>query len=223
MTVAPKLAAIAIDGGRFQTRSEAQGPGVHDPAWREDKIANLMTMSTQSRDHDPHPELPRCFTKRKEVVELVQGITSQGAMADVIDATAEEPAPLGIFEPIGDQPATRWQPKPLVRTCVATTQDSEAFGPMVAAEAQERNLFGAQLRAFLGDGGLWIWVIHRLFFSTFEPIVDFVHVLTYVYLAAKARGGGATTVWEQYLGWARACWQGQVAEVLAQFAQPWTG
>jgi hypothetical protein len=215
-TVAPKLAAVAIDGGRFQTRSEVQGPGVHDPAWREDKVANLVTMSTQSHDHDPHPELPRCFTKKKEVVELVQGITSQGAMADVIDATAEEAPPLAIFEPVGDQPATRWQPKPLVRTCVATTQDSEAFGPMVAAEAQERNLFGAQSRAFLGDGGLWIWVIHRLFFPTFEPIVDFVHVLTYVYLAAKARGGGAAAVWEQYLAWARACWQGKVAEVLAQ-------
>jgi hypothetical protein len=173
-------------------------------------------MSTQSLDHDPHPELPRCFTKKKEVVELVQGITSQGAMADVIDATAEEPPPLAIFEPAGDQPASRWQPKPLVRTCVATTQDSEAFGPMVAAEAQRRNFFGAELRAFLGDGGLWIWVIHRLFFPTFEPIVDFVHVLTYVYLAAKALGGGVAAVWERYLGWATACWQGQVAVVLEQ-------
>ncbi len=215
-TVAPKLAVVSIDGGRFQTRSEDQGPGVHDPAWREDKIASLVTMGTQSLDHDPHPELPRCFTKKKEVVELVQGIASQGAMADVIDPTVEEAVPLAVFEPSEDQPKSRWQPKPLVRTCVATTQDSEAFGPMVAAEAQRRNFFAAELRAFLGDGGLWIWTIHRTLFPGFEPIVDFVHALTYVYLAAKAVGGGAEAVWERYLRWVTACWQGRVAEVLQE-------
>ena len=56
--------------------------------------------------------------------------------------------------------------------------------------------------------------IQRTYFPTFEPIVDFVHVLTYVYLAAKAVGGSAPQVWERYLGWATACWQGRVASVL---------
>jgi hypothetical protein len=215
-TVAPKLAVVSIDGGRFQVRSEGRGLGVHDPAWREDKVADLVTMSTQSHDQDPHPDLPRCFTKEKDVVELVQGITSQGALADVIDPTAEQPVPLTVFEPAEDQPDRSWPPEPLVRTCQATTRNSEAFGPMVAAEALRRNFFTAGLRAFLGDGGLWIWVIHRVFFPTFEAIVDFVHVLTYIYLAAKALGGGADAVWERYLRWATACWQGQVAEVLEE-------
>jgi hypothetical protein len=222
-TVAPKLAVVSIDGGRLQIRAVDQGPGVHDPVWREDKIANLVTMSAPSHDHDPHPELPRCFTQKKEVVELVKGITSQGAMADVIDPTVEETVPLAVFEPSEDQPQSRWQPKPLVRTCVATTQDSEAFGPMVAAEAQRRNFFAAELKAFLGDGGLWIWTIHRIFFPKFEPIVDFVHVLTYVYLAAKAIGGGAQAIWERYLRWATACWQGRVAEVLEELRQALEG
>ena len=31
-TVAPKLAVVSIDGGRFQVRSEGRGLGVHDPA-----------------------------------------------------------------------------------------------------------------------------------------------------------------------------------------------
>ena len=87
---------------------------------------------------------------------------------------------------------------------------------MVAAEAQRRNFFAAQARAFLGDGGAWIWTLHRTYFPTFEPIVDFVHALTYVYLAAKALGGSPTTVWERYLGWATACWQGRVADVLGE-------
>jgi len=214
--VAPKLAVVSIDGGRYQTRSEDQGLGIHDPAWREDKVADLVTMSTESHAKDPHPELPRCFTKKKEVVELVQGITSQGALADVIDPSADEPVPLAVFEPAEDEPERRWPPEPLVRTCQATTRNSEAFGPMVAAEAQRRNFFAAALRAFLGDGGLWIWTIHRVFFPTFVPIVDFVHVLTYVYLAAKALGGSTDAVWQRYLGWATACWQGQVSLVLEE-------
>ena len=215
-TVAPKLAVVSVDGGRFQTRTEGQGPGVHAPAWREDKVADLMTMSTRSHAQNPHPELPRCFTQKEAVVELVQGITSQGALADVIDPTAEEAVPLTVFAPAEDLPEPSWPPEPLVRTCQATTDPSEAFGPMVAAEAQRRHFFAAERRAFLGDGGPWIWTIHRVFFPTFEPIVDFVHVLTYVYLAAKALGGGAGAVWGRYLGWATACWQGRVADVLAE-------
>ena len=82
-----------VDGGRLQTRSEepGQGPGIHDPAWREDKVANLLTMSTASHDADPHPELPRCFTKKREVVELVQGIAGQGALADVVEGCDKDP------------------------------------------------------------------------------------------------------------------------------------
>jgi hypothetical protein len=214
--VAPKLAVVSIDGGRYQTRAEGQGPGAHEVAWREDKVADLVTMSTRSHAEDPHPELPRCFTQKKGVVELVRGITSQGALADVIDPTAEESVPLTVFEPAQDQADAPWPPEPLVRTCEATTRDSEAFGPMVAAEAKRRNFSAATSRVFLGDGGLWIWKIHRIFFPSFEPIVDFVHALTYVYLASRAIGGGTEATWQRYLGWATACWQGRVAEVLGE-------
>lgn len=216
--VAPRLAAVFLDGGRLQTRSEApgQGPGVHAPAWREDKVADFVTMSTQSHDADPHPELPQCFTKKKEVVELVQGIAGQGTLADVIEGGVEDPPALSVFEPAADQPTPKWPPEPLVRTCLATLESSDELGPMVAAEAHRRNFFAAQTSAFLGDGGAWIWTLQRTYFPKFEPIVDFVHVLTHVYLAAKAIGGSATAVWERYLGWATACWKGQVATVLTE-------
>jgi hypothetical protein len=214
--VAPRLAVVSVDGGRLQTRSDepGQGVGVHDPTWREDKVADLVTMSTQSHDHDPHPDLPRCFTKKHEVVELVQGVTGQGALADVVEPADDEAKPLTIFTPAEDKSPPHGQPKPLVRTCVASLESSDAFGPMVAAEAQRRNFFAAQARAFLGDGGAWIWTLHRTYFPTFEPIVDFVHVLTHVYLAARAVGGSAVTIWERYLSWAMACWQGRVSDVL---------
>ncbi len=213
--VVPRLAAVFIDGGRLHTRSEApaQGPGAHNPAWREDKVADLVTMSTKGHGDDPHPELPECFTKKKEVVQLVQGIAGQGAAADVIEAGDEAPPVLTVFEPAGSEPKPSWPPEPLVRTSQATLESSDEFGPMVAAEAHRRNFFAAQDRAFVGDGGSWIWTLQRTYFPTFEPIVDFVHVLTHVYLAAKAVGGPATSVWERYLGWATACWQGRVADV----------
>jgi hypothetical protein len=233
--VVPRLAAVYVDGGRLHTRSEepGQGPGVHDAAWREDKVANLVTMKTQSHDADPHPELPECFTKKREVVELVQGIAGQGSLADVVEGCDQGPPVLTVFEsaeedtgPLGenhattgstlDKPSRTWPPEPLVRTCQATLESSDEFGPMVAAEAQRRNFFAAQARVFLGDGGSWIWTLQRTYFPTFEPIVDFVHVLTYVYLGAKAVGGSATAVWNRYLDWATACWQGRVATVLEE-------
>jgi hypothetical protein len=218
VTVAPRLAAVFVDRGRLRTRTDesGRGPGVFDPAWREDKVANLLTMHTEVHQEDPHPELPRCFTKKREVVELVQGVTGQGALADVTDPGDEAEPASTVFEPAVDEEGPCWPPEPLVRTCQATLESSEVFGPMVAAEAQRRNFFAAQARAFLGDGGAWIWTLQRTDFPTFEPIVDFVHVLTYIYLAAKAMGGSAPAVWERYLGWATACWQGQVAAVLEE-------
>jgi hypothetical protein len=220
VAVAPRLAAVFVDGGRLQTRSEepGRGAGIRDPAWREDKVANLLTMHTQAHEQDPHPERPRCFTKKQEVVELVQGISGQGALADVTDAGDEAEPAWTVFEPAADGEGPRWPPEPLVRTCQATLGSSEVFGPMVAAEAQRRNFFAAQARAFLGDGGAWIWTLQRIDFPTFEPIVDFVHVLTSIYLTAKAVGGPATAVWGRYLGWAEACWQGRVAAVLEELA-----
>ncbi len=233
--VVPRLAVVYVDGGRLHTRSEepGKGPGVHAAAWREDKVANLVTMNTATHDADPHPDLPECFTKKKEVVELVQGIAGQGSLADVVEGCDKDPSVLTVFVPaeedagpigarnattgaIENKPKPSWPPEPLVRTCQATLESSDEFGPMVAAEAHRRNFFAAQLRAFLGDGSSWIWTLLRTYFPTFEPIVDFVHVLTYIYLAAKAVGGSATVVWNRYLDWATACWQGRVATVLEE-------
>lgn len=117
--VVPRLAVVFIDGGRLQTRTEetGRGAGVFDPAWREDKVANLLTMHTEVHDQDPHPELPRCFTHKHEVVELVQGIAGQGALADVIDSSKEAAPELTVFDATVDETRLRWQPEPLVRTC----------------------------------------------------------------------------------------------------------
>ena len=57
---------------------------------------------------------------------------------------------------------------------------------MVHQAAWERNFFGAERRAFLGDGLPTNWTIQRRHFGSFTPILDFVHALSYVFSAAFA-------------------------------------
>jgi hypothetical protein len=113
----------------------------------------------------------------------------------------------------GERPGA---PVKLVRTCVASMADCKQFGPMMAAEAQERGFFQAPRRAFVADGAAYNWGIHRGYFADFEPIVDLLHVLCYLYLAAVAVAEDEEGRWEIYVGWLRACWSGRVVEVIQE-------
>lgn len=219
----PSLAVVEIDGGRYQARDSAagSGPGSHGVEWKEDKFACLVTMTGTTHDDDPHPDLPRCFLDKKGVAELVKGLTSQGSLKDLTDASDGPGTAESIARETTEtaEPTPAWLPQPLVRTTVATTGDCDALGPMAAAEAQSRNFDRAPRKAFLGDGGAWIWRIQKTLFSKYTPIVDFIHVLSYVYLAAKAIATLPTEHWETYLKWARACWQGNVGMVITELTE----
>jgi len=93
---------------------------------------------------------------------------------------------------------------------------SEDFGRMVAVEAKERDFYRAKRRAFVADGAAYNWKIQQRHFADFVPIVVFLHVLCYVYRAARAVGTDEVQRWEQYVEWLRACWQGKVREVIKQ-------
>jgi hypothetical protein len=116
-------------------------------------------------------------------------------------------------EPAAPRPA--WPPPRGERTCVATMRPSDEFGPMVAAEAYARNFYAAERRAFLGDGQHYNWTIQTKWFADFEPIVDFVHVLSYLYAAATAVSCDGTQRWTLYGQWMTACWQGRTGDVVA--------
>jgi hypothetical protein len=190
------LATVMIDGGRMQTRQPDHGPGVHEPAWRENKTAILLRMSHTPSAVDPQPELPGCFAHPPG--------TPRPAAAPREHAAAGEHAA---------------RPQTLVRTGLASLSDSEAFGWMTAAAAEARGFFGATARAFLSDGLPYNWSIHRRHFASFEPILDFVHAAEHVHDAAKALGEGAE------LGghWAALCWQGRVAEVIRDLEERQNG
>jgi hypothetical protein len=218
----PSLAAVSVDGGRIMTRAEA-GRGVHDRAWKETKNACLLTMSSSPSEHDPHPELPACFTDRRYVEQLVREMHSTTAAGPQksdenptisAETTAATPSP---WEPSETAPAARrtrqkWRPERLVRTCVSSMVCSGEFGPLVAGEAQRRGFYQAARRAFLGDGLAWNWTLHATHFPDFVPITDFVHPLGYVYDAAKILA--PADHWPLYLRASTVCWQGRVADFL---------
>jgi len=233
----PPVAAVATDGGRIFTRAENAGRGVHDAAWKETKIANLMSLSSRPSEVDPHPELPGCFGDKTSVGKLVREIKSirneavDGTATRGDDSSAEEDEaskPLALppqfaFERQEDKPdesacgsqskSDSLRPKRLVRTCVASMRSSDEFGPMVAAEAKRRRFFEAERRAFLGDGLAWNWTLHKRHFSDFEPIVDFVHPMTYIFEASRVVDSESDG-WALCECWLEASWQGNVASVI---------
>jgi hypothetical protein len=110
-------------------------------------------------------------------------------MRDGVGEAADEEGQIAAPQPQAAAEADEERsprPQPRVRTCVASLADSHAFGPLVAAEAQQRDFFRAARRAYLGDGAAYNWWIQRAYFPDFEPITDFLHMVCYLYQGAWA-------------------------------------
>jgi hypothetical protein len=204
---------------------------VHGHGWKEDKIACLHVLHGPSFAVDPHPEPPRKFLDAAHVDEMVREFHAQrGANAQWPEppATSATPPALDETAAVSADEACRtaaagatrgdvaWPPQRADRTCVATMQDSAAFGKMVAAEAYARNFYAAARRAFLGDGQRYNWTIQEKWFKDFEPIADFIHPLAYLYAAATAAAADRNERWFLYVAWMTNCWQGQVSRVVEE-------
>jgi hypothetical protein len=218
----PAAVVVEVDGGRVRTRATGAGRGVHQAENKEDKIACLATLQSAERREDPQPQPPPSFLQPRRVQRLVQQMAGPAGGDD--GAAAASPAPAGDggeAEPpaaggIDDEP---WAPKRRLRTCVASLAEGRSFGPMVAGEAQARDFYAAGRRAFVADGAAYNWSIQEGYFPDFEPIVDLLHVLCYLYKAAYGLGSDEAARWSLYEGWLRQCWQGRVAEVVAELSR----
>jgi hypothetical protein len=212
----PELAIVECDGGRIRRRAPGQGPGVHrtGEGWRETKNACLIRASRTISEDDPQPEPPACFCDPKHVAKIAE--TEALSVAAAVPAASPEPRPQEPPEPVGLVPPADWHPKRLVRTVLGSMAGSDDFGKPMAREAKRRRFPEVRAKAFLGDGLPWNWSIHKQLFRDFTPILDFIHVLSYLYLVAKALHEKADDIWDQYIVWMRGAWQGEVAQVLEE-------
>jgi hypothetical protein len=211
----PVVVAVEVDGGRLGTREPGCGPGVHQAKPKEDKIACLVSLKGETYAEDPQPQPPPSLVEPRRVQRLVRQI--HGSPGDMFqDEQGQEDTQTPVAPTAAEQAHARTSPVKRLRTCVASLHDVHAFGPMVAAEAQERGFYQALRRAFLGDGQASNWTIHKTHFKDFVGITDFMHVVCYLYLAAWAVGGAAQEQWARYVEWVTACWQGRVVAVIEE-------
>jgi hypothetical protein len=207
---APKAAAVMLDGGRLQTRADEAGRGVHDPHWRETKVACCLSLSSQEQADDPQPEPPSKFLDAARAAALAAEMKrrSRPALGRAQAAPAKKRRP---------KRRRRSASKKRVRTVVASLADSDTFGWQMAAEVQRRGLDRAQRKACVCDGQHYNWTLFAMHLLPwgFIGILDFVHLLAYLHEAAhawkKERGRG----WKQYVQWLRWAWSGQVKPLLA--------
>jgi len=212
----PDLAVVECDGGRIRTREPGHGRGVHlnGKGWNETKNACLIRAQRKTFAEDPQPEPPECFADSAHVANIAEtqalSLASPRSGEATIAEEENESQPLSLP---GD-----WRPKRLVRTVLSSMAPSDQFGQQMSREAHCRRFDEAQAKAFLGDGLPWNWTIWKRHFHDFTPILDFIHVLSYLFLAARAAHASDQDAWDQYLAWMRGCWQGEIDQVLEELA-----
>jgi hypothetical protein len=189
--------------------------------WREDKVAALMTMSSEVHEADPCPELPEVFTDPLVVLKLAREVghnkgvpagtkfESAGSEQKQDAASEQEQAE----EEKKQRQRRPGQPEVESRQVLATRQNNDAFGPMVAALAWSLGLMAAVRRAFVADGSEANWSVQQKYFPRFTAITDFIHVLSYVFAAALA-GRSFAEGWEVYQQWIKCVWKGEIEELL---------
>jgi len=213
----PDLAVVETDGGRIRTRETDCGSGTHEPAWKETKTALCMRMSSDVHEHDPAPEPPNSLQNRKYVSKLAKEVANAKSMAVASTNDTDSSTEDDVSEAESPLANEKYQaPKRLMRTCLASLDDSATFGKMVAAEAQRKGFYKAGRQAFVADGMKCNWTMWKTRFPSFVPIVDFIHVISYLYKAAVAIGESEDFGWGLCAEWIRACWQGRVDDVTSE-------
>ncbi|MGH7168772.1 MAG: hypothetical protein ACRELG_00650 [Gemmataceae bacterium] len=235
--VPPDVAVVGTDGGRLQifdrrasaraaaepAKAAAAEPALEDEDrqrrgrhWREDKVGLLMAMTSPVAAVDPCPEIPEGFLDPTRMGKLVRELRKGVPLAEEAAQAAADPD--ADREPL-QRPGQSWEPPTVEhKWLVASRRPWEQFGPLVAAAAWAMGLFAATRRAFVGDGADNNGTLWKERFSSFVPILDFIHALSYVYAAAQA-GQSRAAGWVCYARWIRWVWGGQVAEVLRELQE----
>jgi hypothetical protein len=179
------------------------------------KYALCAHVTTPEQEVDPQPDPPRKFLHPEKAARLVQEVKRRG------DAPSPAPRPSASAPPARRRRRQRLTKRPtqlVVRTVLASLGGAADFGQLLAAEVHRRGLDLARRKAYVADGLPYNWTIWETHFRDlgFVPILDFLHLLTYLYGAAQAAGGGPQRPWERYCEWLTWAWQGQRERLLFQ-------
>jgi hypothetical protein len=214
--------AVMLDGGRLQTRAEDAGRGVTDPGWRESKVACCMTLQTKAQRVDPEPKPPTKFLEPTEAARLASEIKRRSQPTSGRNTEQRDGKKVSKRKKKRKNPERRRRERKRnrmrVRTVIATMENSDTFGWHVAAEVHRRGLDQAKRKACVCDGQAYNWSIYEMHLLPlgFVPILDFLHLLAYLYDAAHAyRGKDVARGWKTYEQWLRWAWSGKVAELLS--------
>ena len=172
-----------------------------------------MTMISEESAGDPCPTIPETFVNPLRIIKLARELhkgcaPSKDAVAEPSDPAADNPLECPEYIP----------PTVLVKSMVATRQDAESSGKILAAAARSRGFYGAKRKAFVADGAECNWTVQKRWFSDFVAIIDFIHVLSYVFAAATA-GRPFGQGWAVYVRWIGLVWQGSVGEVITELGR----
>lgn len=238
---APDVAVVGADGGRLQIRDDSwlsqNGPaqtvateeealppadqhrGTH---WREDKIGVLMTMTSAEKDSDPCPQVPSVFVDPTRILKLTRELKvkkSARVEESKQEAAAQTDTPEEAEQVLRETAAkVKWQPPEVKdKQLTATRRPWAVFGPMLAQRAWELGFYEAARKAFIGDGSDNNWTLWRNHFSSFVPILDIIHAISYIFASAMA-GRSFADGWPCYVRWLTWVWQGEVEKVIAELA-----
>jgi hypothetical protein len=186
--------------------------------WREDKVGLVLTMKSEVSETDPCPAIPETFIDQQRVGKLVRGLKKSSALCAEEDAAASSAA--NSSEESSEEEEIEYEaPELQTRRVAASRKSWPIFGVMLACAAWMAGFAKAKRKAFVADGARAIWRVWKSRFSSYVPILDFIHALSYVYAAAKAVGENEVGGWRLYVEWIRGVWLGQVTTVIERLQQ----
>lgn len=206
----PEVAAVMMDGGRYQRRDnfrrsgdDSAMPALSEPDasthWRESKVGCLLSMSSEVHLEDPCPDIPESFVHASVVQEIAKTTVNTGSNADSGFAGDECERPQ-------TKPVEYEAPKLKGRDVVV---NSASFVWHLEARARQLNFNAVKRQAFVADGAKTNWRIQQQHFPRATAIADLIHALAYAWSAAAIEDGKQT-----YQKWAQLIWQGDVSEVI---------
>jgi hypothetical protein len=179
--------------------------------WHEDKVGLVVVMESKVSTSDPNPEIPKAFLDPDRVTKIVRGMKKSAALqAEEQEEAKEQEERQEAMEQAKEYKG----PKLKERRVVASRKSWPIFGTILASAAWLAGFAKAERRAFVADGARSIWKVWRTRFSSYVPILDFIHAMSYVYAAAKAVGADPVRGWTLYKQWIEWVWQGKVGKVL---------